>query len=322
MPDNDMFPRVREALDQFNSVPLEVSARRAYRIARSREDHEKAHRLLLILRESDASQDYRRSRAAIYEGVDDTVAERLAQHCEREDIRRRIPNRLRRSKGNEPVVLVGTVSELQSIVKNAQQVLETVVSKGELEGVDDLLQVIEDRNEVIERMRQWIYDYLIHTEIQMASSDVVATVLARHRRRVDALLDGELPKVRDQLKAALSAADEGNEESRSHVLLTCRRVIKAVADFLYPPSEQPHRSKGGTEHRVQDEHFLNRILAWADNTWDKALASALEDLSNRLDRLNDLECKGVHTKVSQAEMEFGLAQTYLLAGELLSAHSM
>ena len=98
MPDNDAFPQVREALDQFDSVPLEVSARRAYRIARSREDHESAHRLLLILRDSDASQDYRQSRAAIYEGMDDTVAEQLARHCEREDIRRRIPNRLRRSE--------------------------------------------------------------------------------------------------------------------------------------------------------------------------------------------------------------------------------
>lgn len=320
MPENDVFPQVREALDQFDSVPLEVSARRAYRIARSREDRERAHRLLLMLRDSDVSQDYRRSCAAIYEGMDDTVAEQLALHCEREDSRRRTPNRLRRSGGDEPVVLVGSISVLQSIVKGAQHILETSTSRRETEGVGTLFQRINDWNEVIERMRQWIYDYLVHTEIQMASSDVVSTVLARHRRKVDALLDIRLPEVRDQLKAALNAADEGNEESRSHVLLTCRRVIEAVADYLYPPSEQPHRSKEGTEHKVQDEHFLNRILAWADNTWNTALASALEDLSNRLDRLNDLECKGVHAKVSQAEMEFGLAQTYLLAGELLSAH--
>lgn len=39
---------------------------------------------------------------------------------------------------------------------------------------------------------------------------------------------------------------------------------------------------------------------------------------NRLDRIDELAQIGVHAEVSYDEMQFGLAQTYLLVGELMS----
>jgi hypothetical protein len=96
--------------------------------------------------------------------------------------------------------------------------------------------------------------------------------------------------------------------------------LRGDADVAYPATNQPYVSRGGAQRSVREAQYRNRILAGIESsaTSSRAMSAAIDDLAVRLDRLDELTQKGVHSDVSEAEMKFGLVQTYLLAGELLT----
>jgi hypothetical protein len=59
---------------------------------------------------------------------------------------------------------------------------------------------------------------------------------------------------------------------------------------------------------------------WEASTHHRALAAAIEDFARRLDRLDDLTQKGVHDAPTASDVDFGVIQTYLLAGEVLALY--
>ena len=295
---------------------LEISTRRAYRIARARGDSTVAHRLMLELSFSAPAADRWRTVAAIHEEDDHDTVKKKDRVLAEEWIASRRLGRSGRESG-DPKLLVGSVAEMQAQLENLERRHERAFTKEDWNSVNLLFPAILERRELIERTRQWIFEYLVDTETQLASSDVVSKTLAHHRRRVDALLDAEVPEVRDQLSAALRVAEGGDAESRAQVLVTCRRVVVAIADCLYPASDEAHISIDGGEHEVGQSNYRNRIIASVETTAGRAVGAATSELSARLDRLDDLVNKGIHAEVSNAEMEFCLAQTYLLAGEML-----
>ena len=317
MTDNNLLAQVRVALDEFDVQHLEVSTRRAYRVARARGDSSVAHRLMLELSFSAPAVDRWRALAAIYDEDDPGALKKASDEPTEEWLTSRRPSRSPTDSGKSKV-LVGSVAEMRTQLKTLEAQYDRAIAMEEWENVNLLLTGVIDRQEVMERTRQWIFEYLVDTETQLATSDVVSRTLSRHRYRVDALLETELPEVRDQLSAALRVAEDGSPESRAQVLVTCRRVLVTIADCLYPASDEPHISSDGSHHKVGQNNYRNRIMARVETTADRAVGTAITELSIRLEAFDDLLNKGVHAEVSKAEMESCLAQTYLLAGEMLS----
>jgi hypothetical protein len=231
----------------------------------------------------------------------------------------RTPRRLDHLGDDDKTIHFGSVDELAVLYDQAQHWLDAAEADGLTDVVLEGAAVLADRREIMDRIRAVVFDYLVRTETQLEASDTVSQTLARHRLRVDALLETVAPDLRDQLQAALRAAREGGGEARSQVLTTCRRVLVAVADHLFPASDEPFVGEDGVPRLVGPGNYRNRVLAACSGpgTEDRAFNSAIADLSTRLDRLDELAQKGVHRDVSQDEMEFGLAQTYLLVGELM-----
>ena len=297
---------------------LEVSTRRAYRIARARGDSTVAHRLMLELNFGAPAVDRWRAVAAIHEADDPDTLKKAHEAAGEEWIASRMLSQTRREADDSALLLSTSVSEMRAELENLERQYEHAVTREDWKTLNILFPGIVERREIMERTRQWIFEYLVGTETQLASSDVVSNALARHRRSVDGLLDAEVPDVRDQLSAALRVAEGGDDESRAQVLVTCRRVLVAIADRLYPASDEAHISSDGSQHKVGQGNYRNRIMAGLETAADRAVGAAISELSARLEALDDLVNKGIHAEVSNADMEFGLAQTYLLAGEILS----
>lgn len=313
---------VQTALDDFESAELPVTTRRAYRIARLRGDAEMAHRLSFELRPLGGSgEDRTRQLRAIYPGL--TYEELRARH--RKVLEEHIALRSMSRGAEEPNeeernVAGGSLAELIHDYEQGQDTMRSAEADGAWSVLEHGLRLQAGRRQILERVRALVFDYLVQTEVQVELSDAVSAVLARHRAQVDQVLEAVDPEVRDKLQAAVRTARLEGGEARSQVLTTCRRVIVAVADRLFPASSDPHVSADGKQRPVGAGNYRNRILAAVeqrDETAGAAFAAAIGDLANRLDNLDDLLQKGVHAEVTQAEMEFGLAQTYLLAGELI-----
>lgn len=126
-------------------------------------------------------------------------------------------------------------------------------------------------------------------------------------------VDSKLPM---QIREAAERLDNQSSESISHCALTCRRALKAFADAVYPArSDQP------TGRLLDDSRFVNRLWQFVQermtaSSGRELVQHSLESLGRRVDVLNDLVSKGVHTEFAHQEAKRCLIQTIFLLAEL------
>lgn len=137
------------------------------------------------------------------------------------------------------------------------------------------------------------------------------------RERVDDLLLDICPEAIEKFMTAYERLGSSSSEDWSLALTATRRVIKAVADTLFPP----RKTKPG-ERKLGEEQYINRLWAFLDENLehgsDKDLAKAHVDyLGSFLQRLNEKASKGVHAKVTYEEAVRSVLYTYLTLGDVL-----
>jgi hypothetical protein len=184
-----------------------------------------------------------------------------------------------------------------------------------------LLSAAAESEQVFARVRSRVSDYLAQTEQQIAFGQVSADVWERNRAFVDTELAAIAPDALGQFQAAYRRQAEDDPEARSQALLSCRRVLKSLADALYPAVDEPVIGTDGKPHDLTDDKFINRLVEFISGALSGAAANVLEaelaDFGNRLDALNELASKGVHAKVTQADVDVCVIRTYLFVGDLM-----
>ena len=176
--------------------------------------------------------------------------------------------------------------------------------------------------EALERIRHRVFSTLCLWERRLTFAATNVRIFDRHRSRVDQMLAQVAPDVVDQLSAAYRRVEEGDVESLSQSLTSCRRILKATADHLYPPGE-PVVGDDGVERTMGEEQFVNRLWQFALEAIEgrsrrRLITTTLQEFGGRIDRLYALTNKGVHDTVSPDEVELCVIQTYLMVGELLA----
>lgn len=160
-----------------------------------------------------------------------------------------------------------------------------------------------------------IYEFASTSFYALLFSGLQADLFATAQREIDArlapLAGNALQKI-DSISERLRA---GDREAVSHALSTCRRLIDAAADALFPPREEPYLV-GETALQVGKANVLNRLQAYV------AEAGASKGRRDRLRRtLNDLYDRasaGTHADIDPSEARYLFLQSYVVLGELLS----
>lgn len=296
------------ALDELEAVSITASVRRAWRIARLRGDMHESLRFALELGTEEHFDELEPSSEI---NVLRAYIERQLQ----EDRRSRVdPN------------LLG----LESIEQLTMQPLWNLPVAQKAYEVDLSLQSrIQNENrrvvsaQIIEQVRNYVCQYLMKCETTLRLAVKSNEIIDRYRERVDRVLTSLAPDILAMLNSAISRAfAEDEPEARVHALTSCRRVLVAVADYVFPPSDVLRTDSQGVERQVGLHQYRNRILAALEiaggSTLHRALGAHLSDFSVRLDRLDELTQKGVHDFPTAADVDFGVVQTYILAGEVLA----
>lgn len=152
--------------------------------------------------------------------------------------------------------------------------------------------------------------------VQRFLSPPLHALFEREFQRVKANLDGIEVGLAIQILEAAERLDKKTAESVAHCALTCRRVLKAYADAVYPATTAQPSGRS-----LDDAHFVNRLWQFVDEKLAKKesrelVQLSLDSLGKRIDHLNDLSSKGVHASYSEAEAERCLTQTIFLLAEL------
>ncbi|MFZ2056402.1 MAG: hypothetical protein WAV54_03215 [Acidimicrobiales bacterium] len=296
------------ALDEFEDAPLAASLRRGWRIARLRGDLLEAFRFSMEL----GIDDY-------FEDIQPSIKVSII----REDAQALLTQR--RYSDIEPRLLGLDRIEEITMQPIANLVIEPPLHEGEL----SLRSQIENENKrrlaasVLDRVRNDLFLYLMRCESSLRLSAAGEHIFDRHRQRVEEVLRSVAPEVLDMLTSAIGRAlDVDDAESRTHALSSCRRVLEAVADVVFPPQDEPYTTRGGGDLSVQQNQHRNRTTAAIDRagptTKRRALTASIDEFWTRLTRLGELTNKGVHEAPTSEDVDFGVIQTYLLAGEVLS----
>ena len=185
-----------------------------------------------------------------------------------------------------------------------------------------LLPMRRGLGDVIARAKQLVQDFLIETERQVEQGQRRPHIFERGREYIERSLQQRAPEALAKFQSAEDALARGTDEDLAHALTSCRRMIKALADVLYPATNEAIVSLDGQERTMSDDAYRNRLLQFATeelgkSTHQSVLKETLRSLGSRLQRLNELSSKGVHDDVSRAEAETCIMWTYLTAADFL-----
>ncbi len=160
-----------------------------------------------------------------------------------------------------------------------------------------------------------LHSFVTTTYYELAFSGMQQTIFEKQKEIVDGKLAKSCGSVLEKAPAIYDRLAQGEPEAISQALNTCRRMIDAFADNIFPPSEKTINIDG-TEILLTAKHHVNRINVFIQENCDSTtrrvrFRHALKDLYERVS-------VGVHSDVTPEEARFLFFQTYMLIGEILS----
>ena len=175
---------------------------------------------------------------------------------------------------------------------------------------------------LLEQTKDVIFKYLIGVEKRIVFETVAEDIFYCVKQRVDTAVSVVSREVLDQFSSAYERLKAGDSEALSHALLSCRRILKSVADVVYPARSEPVIGADGKERKLTDERYINRLLQFVSEQVGKhgsgeVLQANLAELGVKLSAIDGLASKGVHASVTIAEVEVCIVQTYLVIGEIM-----
>ena len=139
---------------------------------------------------------------------------------------------------------------------------------------------------ILARVKDRLWEFLTETEHELTFGQATAQTFDRLRSYVDQQLITISPPALEQFQTAYRRLQEGSSEDRAHALTSCRRVLKTLADELYPARSTPVTSSDGKERVLTDAVFVNRLLQYVSETVGKhqngaVVQAALKDIGAR-----------------------------------------
>lgn len=189
-------------------------------------------------------------------------------------------------------------------------------------GKASLLMNIQRIQTIIERVRSAVHTFLVNTEAELDAGQQVASVFTRAQEYVNSALQKVAPEALNKFVSAQDRLYSEDPEGPSHALTSCRRMIKALADALYPATDQTVTGDDGIDRVMSDDLYRNRLVQWIRETIGRhahtdVIKDTIASFGSRLKSLDSLASKGVHDKVTVAEAETCVVWTYMLAADLL-----
>lgn len=322
---DDLLHQTKRALDEFDDVPLDVSIRRAVRLATLLGETETAIRLSFELRSSGGGS-IRANRTDIerlmregetWEGGPDAPHERAVAGF--------LDDRVKKEDKDKPPggrgIHVQSITELQSSIERMTAIADTQGSFGENQR--NALSSALEMTQIVERVRHRTFSALLAFERRLTFADTNEDIYRRFHRSVEGVLATHAPHILDAFNAVyrrLREADSAEQatEELAQAVTTCRRILKAVADIVYPPEADPSQD----DHALDDERYRNRLKEWTkgailSKSLQTTVGSLVGGLYERFVALDGLASKGVHADLARQEADLCALSTYIVAGEIL-----
>ncbi|MCT4333280.1 hypothetical protein MU516_10425 [Paracoccus sp. YLB-12] len=173
--------------------------------------------------------------------------------------------------------------------------------------------------------RSFVYNYVLAKHFEMRVSSAAEDVFDEYRSRVDDRLGNLIPDELRRLDSIRANLESENPEDWANAGHSCRRLLQAVADVLYPPTEDLAVGGNGKPIKVGPDNYINRLVLYCENTMasgvsSKVISSDLKYIGERLDSVFNAAQKGSHSDIDLSEAKRFVIHTYLVVGDILELH--
>ena len=312
-----IFNLVQEAFDDLENHEIALSSviRKAMRIANLRNDSKNLAWLKLNI--IDVLPDNKKQVLSLNVALED-----MEEYIHYREIYAS-PDDFNATKREKKVFMKG-IPEIENTINRLKSEIdrENPISVKEKDELFKLSLYLDEYTLIIKKLENKVHEFLSNTEKQISYEKINEDIFEKNRQYVNSKLNLIAPEVLEKFISAYNRLNERNMESRSQALLSCRRILKSVADNLYPPSKEPVICADGKRRKLTDDKYINRLLQFVnENSKGSAekdvLLAQITDLGNRLKNIDSLASKGVHDDVSEYEVNQCVIQTYLLIGDIL-----
>jgi len=204
-----------------------------------------------------------------------------------------------------------------------QYVYAPAGNKGERVG---LRQGIEKAQGSLQEVKAKVYKYGLTIYFQKRFSGISQEIFESTRMMVEIKLKELVPESVKKFISIYDNLKSDNVEDWSNAVHSCRKLLKDVADKLFPPNPDGFDviERGCKSIKVGDENYINRLVCYiqdrsGSDTYKSVIGSNLQYTGERIDAISDAIQKGSHTDIkSRYEAERFVIYTYLLLGDILS----
>lgn len=193
---------------------------------------------------------------------------------------------------------------------------KTIVQPAEsvLNRLQALTTAVSTLSSIRSRVLAAIHDFAVSRYHSLAFEGVAETIFEKHRTAVDRLLASEAPDVLEKLPAIYDRLSAGDSEAVSQAMNSVRRMIKSVADGVYPPSEDAVEVDG-QKYEIGSDKVLNRLkLLLLERCESK---SRRERLQRSIRDIHERAAAGSHADITPSEAKALFLAAYLTLGEII-----
>jgi hypothetical protein len=201
--------------------------------------------------------------------------------------------------------------------------MRTPDSSGEWAGIaianvtrsmSEVANIISKLSGIKSRVLAHLHTFVTEIYYEKEFDNLSESIFEKYKKDVDILIGTSCGNVLEQIPSVMSRLAEGNQESISQALTTCRRILESFADSIFPPIEDTIEI-GGNQLSLNASKYQNRINAYIHQRIESSTRKIRfrQNLSNLFDRVST----GVHKDVTAEEARALFLNTYLIIGEIL-----
>ncbi|MEH2279137.1 MAG: hypothetical protein V7K40_31220 [Nostoc sp.] len=166
--------------------------------------------------------------------------------------------------------------------------------------MSNIVQQIQIHSAIKSKVISLLYEFVSGVYYEKAFSGLAEDIFESYKREIDAKIAENCGDVLNKLPYVYDRLREGDTEAVSQGLTTCRRIIDAFADVLYPASEETIQLEGNSLDMGSNRH-QNRLNVYiakrvSSDSRKKRLRQSLSNLYSRVST-------GVHSEVLNLDTE-------------------
>lgn len=234
-------------------------------------------------------------------------------------------NRMYETKSKDGKIVQKCYRDSIEALEGLKTSSETRLAKAKHAGESSLaMQDITKTNGRLSKRRAFLYSYVLKKHMELRVSSPSENIFASYRKEVDELLSHFIPQDLTKIDSIADNIESENPEDWANAAHTCRRLLQALADKLFPPTSDRVTGKGKNTKTIKlgSEKYINRLIAFCEDNasssvFENLVGSHLSFIGNRLDAIFKGAQKGSHASLSLEEAKRIVIFSYLCVGDIL-----